>query len=209
MFYAQKTIFLLRLVLQNIIKPQNKMRLLLLHQADHLAAVALSGLQKIENLTTTAAEDLPAAAILAANFDAVLWLAGAVPIEEASPAAEQLARFSGKVLAVGAAHFALAKYYGTVISQTNDVRRQAALLQTNNNDNLLHHLPRQEMINLLLPQFSIQQLPNTLSPLAKSPEGIILAWKHRNSPKQGLCFHPFSKQWQPQGTTLVSTWLNI
>lgn len=185
------------------------MRLLLLHQADHLAAVALSELQKLENLTTTAAEYLPADAILAAKFDAVLWLAGAVSTEEARPAAEQLARFSGKVLAVGAAHFALAKYYGTVISQTNNRNRQAALLQTNNNDKLLHHLPRQAMINLLLPQFSIQQLPNILSPLAKSPEGIVLAWKHRDSPKQGICFHPFSINWQPQGFILVSTWLRL
>ena len=185
------------------------MRLLLLHQADHLAAVALSELQKIATLATTATEDLPAAAILAANFDAVLWLAGAVPIEEASPTAEQLAQFSGKVLAIGAAHFALAKYYGTTISQTNNYNRQTPLLQTNNNDKLLHHLPRQEMISLLLPQFSIQQLPNTLSPLAKSPEGLILAWKHRNSPKQGICFHPFATKWQHQGLVLINIWLTV
>jgi anthranilate/para-aminobenzoate synthase component II len=184
------------------------MRLLLLAQADHLAAVALNGLQKIEKLTVTTAEQLATNEVLNANFDAILWLAGAVPIAEASPTAAKLANFGGKILAVGAGNLALAQHYGAVINLSNSSSCEAELLPTNNNDKLLRHLSRQEIVSLVLPQFAMQQLPNALSPLAKTPQGIILAWKHKKSAQQGIAFHPFAAKFQPQGLALISAWLS-
>jgi hypothetical protein len=186
------------------------MRLIIYHQADHLAAYTR---QKIEALDTQKSLDLVFTTELPADFllsEYVLWLAGAVPLSDLAASAAQLAGYKNGLLCVGAAALAMAKHFGAEVIATKNYAPSDTLLQINAPDNVLRRLPRQCQAPILLPQFQIGKLPNALSTLAKNPQGQILAWKHRNQPTQGILTHPASFGWQPlDGLAIIQNWLGL
>jgi hypothetical protein len=186
------------------------MRLIIYHQADHLAAYTR---QKIEALDTKKQFNLVFTSELPADFllsEYIIWLAGAIPLVELATSARQLASYKNHLLCVGAAALAMAAHFGAKITAATAYAPSDTLLQINVPDSVLRTMPRQCQAPILLPQYQLQKLPNALSPLAKNPKGQILAWKHRNQPTQGILSPPASFGWQPlDGLNIIQNWLGL
>ncbi len=179
------------------------MKILFCAQAEHLQNSTLRSLQAaFPQALIEVWEDLPSSMVSCSGkflgYSRLIWSAGALPRSEWEYAARRAMLCNLPLLALGTAAWALAEYSGAKIAQKTGIEAGSTerLQLIHAPDSVLRHLPRQiANVPILQPQYSMTQLPNSLSTLAKNEAGEIFAWKHRTRAAQGIVPHPLQGDW--------------
>jgi anthranilate synthase/aminodeoxychorismate synthase-like glutamine amidotransferase len=109
------------------------------------------------------------------------------------------------MLGICLGHQAIAEYFGGEIKKGTKPMHGMVSEITCNNDKIFDHVPSK--INVVrYHSLIVNQLPDSLTCLAKSSESEVMAFKHTSLPIYGLQFHPEAALTE-YGMEILKNWL--
>ncbi len=145
-------------------------------------------------------------------YDRIVLSPGPGIPSEAGLLLNVIAHYAGRkpILGVCLGHQAIGEFFGAKLVNLSDVfhgiQTPARIMQPA--DCLFHGLPDSIPVGRYHSWVvSSKNLPDCLDVTATSPEGQIMALRHKQLDIRGIQFHPESVL-TPNGTTIISNWLN-
>lgn len=145
-------------------------------------------------------------------YDRIVLSPGPGIPSEAGLLLDVIAHYAGRkpILGVCLGHQAIGEFFGGKLVNLSDVFHgvQTPALINQPADCLFHGLPSSIPVGRYHSWVvSADALPDCLEVTATSPEGQIMALRHKTLDIRGIQFHPESVL-TPDGATIISNWLN-
>lgn len=144
------------------------------------------------------------------NYDRIVLSPGPKLPKDAGLMMQVIQKYYNKkpILGICLGHQALAEYFGAELYNMTDIYHgMSTMINVDNASTIFKSLPSKLKVGRYH-SWAVKNLPKELNAIAKTDEGVIMGFEHKQLPIVGLQFHPESIM-TTKGLNIIENWINL